>query len=378
MNSLNISENIIRLRREKKITQEELADFVGVTKASVSKWENRQSLPDILLLPQLAAFFNVSIDELVGYRPQLSREQIQKLYQELSSQFASQPFDEVMDRCRKLVKQYYSCCPFLFQVCVLWLNHFMLAQGQEQQKGILKEASELCGHILEDSRDIGLCNDTVILRASIDLLLGKAETVIETLEEAVNPYRLAGQSDTILVQAYQLAGKTEKAEDFTQISMFRHLINFIEDSVWHMELHKDDLAVCDETIRRIDGIDHLYGIRRLNVNTAAQFQLQSAIVYSLHGRKEEALERLEQYAAVIRWMFEGENLRMHGDDYFDRISVWYESCDLGNQVPRDRETIKNSALQAFSHPSFAPLSEDAKFQRIRKGLEAQMMTGKQK
>ena len=36
---INFSENISRLRREKKITQEQLADFVGVTKASVSKWE---------------------------------------------------------------------------------------------------------------------------------------------------------------------------------------------------------------------------------------------------------------------------------------------------------------------------------------------------
>lgn len=41
MNVLNLSENIVRLRRERKITQEELADFIGVTKASVSKWENR-------------------------------------------------------------------------------------------------------------------------------------------------------------------------------------------------------------------------------------------------------------------------------------------------------------------------------------------------
>lgn len=39
MNALNFSENIAGLRREKKITQEQLADFVGVTKASVSKWE---------------------------------------------------------------------------------------------------------------------------------------------------------------------------------------------------------------------------------------------------------------------------------------------------------------------------------------------------
>ncbi len=39
MSFLNLSQNLTRLRKEKKITQEELAEFVGVTKASVSKWE---------------------------------------------------------------------------------------------------------------------------------------------------------------------------------------------------------------------------------------------------------------------------------------------------------------------------------------------------
>ena len=105
MNTLNISENIIRLRREKKVTQEELADFVGVTKASVSKWENKQSMPDILLLPQLAAFFDVTIDELVGYKPQLSSEQIQKIYQDLAAGFASGFFDETMGKSRNLTSR---------------------------------------------------------------------------------------------------------------------------------------------------------------------------------------------------------------------------------------------------------------------------------
>ena len=44
-----------------------------VTKASVSKWETGQSYPDILLLPKLATFFNVTVDELIGYEPQLNR-----------------------------------------------------------------------------------------------------------------------------------------------------------------------------------------------------------------------------------------------------------------------------------------------------------------
>ena len=89
MHQINIAENIIRLRRERKITQELLADFIGVTKAAVSKWENGQSMPDILLLPQLAVFFNVTVDELIGFDPQLSKEQIQKLYQELAADFAT-------------------------------------------------------------------------------------------------------------------------------------------------------------------------------------------------------------------------------------------------------------------------------------------------
>lgn len=41
MNTLQFADNLTRLRWEKKVTQEELADFIGVTKASVSKWETR-------------------------------------------------------------------------------------------------------------------------------------------------------------------------------------------------------------------------------------------------------------------------------------------------------------------------------------------------
>ena len=63
MSELKLSHNIIRLRHEKKLTQKELADFLGVTKASVSKWENAQNTPDILLLPQIAAFFGVTRSE---------------------------------------------------------------------------------------------------------------------------------------------------------------------------------------------------------------------------------------------------------------------------------------------------------------------------
>ena len=64
--NIYIGENIRRLRLEKQITQEQLSEAMGVSCAAVSKWERSDTLPDISLLPLLAHYFSVSIDELMG------------------------------------------------------------------------------------------------------------------------------------------------------------------------------------------------------------------------------------------------------------------------------------------------------------------------
>lgn len=63
---MNIGKHILELRKQKNITQEELAAELGVTAAAVSKWENGYTLPDILMLCALADFFGVTTDELLG------------------------------------------------------------------------------------------------------------------------------------------------------------------------------------------------------------------------------------------------------------------------------------------------------------------------
>lgn len=61
-----IGTTIAALRREKGLTQDALAAQLGVSAQAVSKWENGLSCPDILMLPEIAEFFNVSIDALFG------------------------------------------------------------------------------------------------------------------------------------------------------------------------------------------------------------------------------------------------------------------------------------------------------------------------
>ena len=65
---------IAELRKEKAIGQQDLADVLGVSFQSVSKWETGVTMPDITLLPGIAEYFNVSVDELLGLKPLHQRE----------------------------------------------------------------------------------------------------------------------------------------------------------------------------------------------------------------------------------------------------------------------------------------------------------------
>ena len=106
MREINIASVIIQKRKEKGITQDALAEYIGVTKASVSKWETAQSYPDITLLPVLATYFNISIDELMGYMPQMTKEDIQKTYTRVMLAFESRPFEEVYEMSQGIIKKY--------------------------------------------------------------------------------------------------------------------------------------------------------------------------------------------------------------------------------------------------------------------------------
>ena len=248
-------------------------------------------MPDILLLPQIAAFFDVTIDELLGYEPQLSREQIRKIYFELAADFAKEPFELVIEECRKLGKQYYSCYPFLYQLCGLYMNHFMLAE------------------------------------------------------------------------------KEEKPDSFTQISMYTQLLALVGCATEYLSVHSNDLEVCEETIRRIEKVSDVYDLKHLHPNIIGIFWYKAAIVYCMHGKKEESLRLLQQFVDAISDAFAKHNIVLHGDDYFNKIEVWIEQLATGGSAPRDVRIIFESALQALAHPVFAILETEEAFIKMRETMK---------
>ena len=73
---LKIGETIKYLRKEKNITQEELADFLGISYQSVSRWETGVCYPDLELLPVMSDFFGVTVDKLLGVDENVEQEKV--------------------------------------------------------------------------------------------------------------------------------------------------------------------------------------------------------------------------------------------------------------------------------------------------------------
>ena len=62
-----LAENIRAFRKERSLTQEQLSEALGVTTGAVYKWEEKLSIPELELIIQMADFFDISVDVLLGY-----------------------------------------------------------------------------------------------------------------------------------------------------------------------------------------------------------------------------------------------------------------------------------------------------------------------
>ena len=81
---LSAGNNIKRMRLEKGLTQEEVALHLGISFQSVSKWERGDSYPDIEMLPAIAHYFGISVDELLGVNESSKKEK----YDEINEKWA--------------------------------------------------------------------------------------------------------------------------------------------------------------------------------------------------------------------------------------------------------------------------------------------------
>ena len=362
--AITIGANISKLRKDAHLTQDDLATYLGVTKASVSKWETGQSYPDIELLPRIATYFNTTVDALIGYEPQLDKASIRRECARLRTAFATEPFEQAHAQCQELVRDYYSCYPLLAQIAALYLNHMNLVEGPERG-ALADEAVELCRRIKRNSESSADIKQAEGTEACILLAMGNPQAAADMLEQTAEP---DPGLDILLANAYGALGRADDADSALQGALFQGIILSLNRLSQMALLHATDPGKLDAIHERARALIDAFALEGLFLNTPAM-HLSFAAAYLMSGNVPSALDCLDDYERSCRAL--KFPLALHGDDFFDKIEAYAEEFNVaGTDMPRDEALVKKSMVDGVAaNPLFAPLAGDARFKRVVASLE---------
>lgn len=369
MREINIASILVGKRKEKGITQDELAGYLGVSKAAISKWETGQSYPDITLLPLLAAYFNISIDDLIDYKPQMVKEDIRRLYVKLCKDFSEKPFDKVLAECEKIIKKYYACPALLVEMGSLLVNHNMLADSPEKSREVLVMVRDLMIHVREETNDEYLLGVSVYMEAGCELYLDNPSAAMILLEDCNRP---KASPEVILASALDRLGKKDKAIEVLQTMIYQNILLALAGFGNLIIEYADREEKVDMWMHSFTQIAESMGLLEMHPGGLAPMYLLAAEAYASHGQEQKALVMLQKYTDI----FTGNifPLKLQGNKYFDQMENWFDMLGLGTNMPRCESVVKDSLMESVEkNPRLAPLFETDEFKHIVHQLRLKLL-----
>ena len=134
---------IIRTKRlEKQMTQEKLAEYLGVSTSAVNKWEKQISYPDITLLPILARVLDTDLNTLLSFKEELTPQEIAMFLNELSEKLYTEDFSTVYKIAMDKIKEYPTSDSLIFQIAVFLDGAITLTNSTEYTSSMIEPLYE--------------------------------------------------------------------------------------------------------------------------------------------------------------------------------------------------------------------------------------------
>lgn len=286
---LAIGENIRSFRKKNDLTQEELADRLGVTYQSISRWENGATYPDLELIPAIAEVLAVTVDELLGM-PQIEKEKrAEETFDELRRECMKPDYDadHIVELLRDIRRNYLGC----ERAWRPWV------EGEErvyQDPAILPEVRLLAEACLARKPLVSCVLQTMAVVEEEDQLG-------EFLQKHTTSFDCSRRA--LLFRRYMCRGDIERFERerrFRFDSMIdmllsqRTLVNWQASSEerYHADQFTEDLLALVRRDAVDDGVDKWVVVRAEQGINAAE-----RLLY--YGEKEQALRKLESVVALL-------------------------------------------------------------------------------
>lgn len=328
---LYLSENIKKLRQSKGLTQEALADQLGVSFQSVSRWENGLSYPDIELIPEIAAFFEVSTDVLMGVERATAEQNLAKDMKRVRMD----EFDSLAERL-DFLKEMHRKYPHDAETLIRLI--YALSSFPEHSDEMRKKIRQYLCHPKAEK---------VYMDQAVRLLIASEEDA--ALPDLLARYATEEDMSRPALLQYRARSKdaheaNKKYRQLSHLYMIYGILKGIHPTVsprffkWNAkaeETAKKALAVLNMMTNTTDGNlivgdgepDLWYGNR-------LEYGFQVAGNAALAGRKDEALDVIEAIVALAEKFYslpEGTVLTYRTPE----LSELYETIRYGVRNPDD-------------------------------------------
>ena len=326
---MNIGTNIYTLRKEKKITQAQLAEKLGVSEQAVSKWENDQCAPDVSLFPIIAEFFGVSIDRLFGYHTSSYNDDVEAIMK--AADDSMDTYQEIEIISEGLNK--YPNSPDLkiyFAFSLSMVNRF--SNDEKEKKDAIEKAIKVCKEVVNSCGDIEKVDQALNMLRRIYCEIGEFEKAVDAVEKiSTNGYRqkIVGKAQIFEYRKDYLAHAR-----FTENSLFEcylimdqlfelKRIALLEQKEYEKALswcraHENLLSIFDE------GCEDFFVCHKLwNCEAKAE-------AYKKLGKKEECLQELQTFALLTKYL--NQNAKAENYQIAVRNPMYFSTIDdLGAQ-----------------------------------------------
>ncbi len=350
-NNLSLNIRLKQLRKAKGVKQEELADYLRVTYQAVSKWERGEGTPDIMLLPKIARYYNISIDQLFGLSEEMEQEQIAKyIEQSVAYRNISNSGDDL-----KLWEEAFNEYPSNYLVMTNLVEALYFEDHDANKAKIIEYGNE----VLQNSRDYVL-HYRVLRRLCLTYIFsGQKEVAHEYILQLPDYIMTKGQ-----LLLYLLDGEAL----IKQIQMNFHdlldqiMINFekIPESFYYgkselkLDILKKQMTLCDTFFECKD-----YGFFNKFICSILREEIKE---YMKRDDKAQVLALLEHVLPVAMECDIPTSYK-YRSKLLDRLS--YDSSKIIRYSKRDQCSIIQDLLK---DSVFDPIRSDPRFVRICESL----------
>lgn len=353
MNKIKLGETIYRLRKSRKITQEQLGEFIGVSKGAISKWESGVSYPDIELLPILARFFDISIDELLNFNISITEEMEENICEECRVEISNGFGEKGIELCKKYINKYTKNYKLKFTLTTLMTVGCAYMKDEEKIKKIYGKAIEVYEDIVNNAND-----DELVESAKLQLSMyytvfedyDKALSILDKMKKSICDVEIMKAKTYIMQENFKEGRKIYQERFLNAIGEVQGILQGLAHSYYkeNLELAEKYMSFSMEINKLVEG--------NLFNGTFDQY-LQLSRFYAYYNHKEKCVEAIRDAIESL----EVPKIELNKVWYLNELNYETNDCKFMD--------MNKAMVNLLDMEEYKFLQDDAEFKELKEKMK---------